>query len=215
MPEPNLPPPPFGMDGPFPKRDPLAGVTAEDVGSEIADMLDLPSIPAVPSEDGWPEPMSKAAFHGLAGDFVGLVLPETEADPQALLVTFLVGFGCLVGRKPFYQVESTRHGCNLFSVIVGDTSKSRKGTATDRAMYILSFVDSAFMETRKRSGLSSGEGLIHAVRDAREEDVPVKERSKPQRVERQIVDTGEPDKRLLVNESEFGSVLQQSGRDRK
>ena len=31
--------------------------------------------------------------------------------------------------------------------------------------------------------------------------------------ERQMVDTGEPDKRLLVVESEFGGVLQQTGRD--
>jgi hypothetical protein len=164
-------------------------------------------------EDGWPEPMSKRAFHGLAGDFLRLVLPETEGDQQALLLAFLVGFGCLVGRRPSYQVESTRHGVNLFAVIVGDTAKSRKGTATDRAMHILSLVAPAFMDTRKRSGLSSGEGLIQAVRDPREEDVPVKDGSKTQRFDRQIVDTGEPDKRLLVIESEFGSVLQQSGRD--
>ena len=31
--------------------------------------------------------------------------------------------------------------------------------------------------------------------------------------ERQMVDTGEPDKRLLVVESEFGGVLQQTGRE--
>ena len=157
--------------------------------------------------------MSAAAFYGLAGDFVRLVLPETEADPQALLVAFLVGFGCMVGRKPFYQVEDTRHGVNLFSVLVGDTSKARKGTATDRATKILSSIDPDFMENRRRSGLSSGEGLIQAVRDAREEDVQIKEKNASQRFERQIVDTGEADKRLLVIESEFASVLQQSGRD--
>ena len=172
-----------------------------------------PSTPPESPEDGWPEPMSAAAFYGLAGDFVRLVLPETEADPQALLVAFLVGFGCMVGRKPFYQVEDTRHGVNLFSVLVGDTSKARKGTATDRATKILSSIDPDFMENRRRSGLSSGEGLIQAVRDAREEDVQIKEKNASQRFERQIVDTGEADKRLLVIESEFASVLQQSGRD--
>jgi hypothetical protein len=119
----------------------------------------------------------------------------------------------MIGRKPFYQVESTRHGMNEFAVIVGDTSKSRKGTATDRAMAILAQVDPEFMASRRRSGLSSGEGLIQAVRDAREEDVQVKDKNGPQRFERQVVDTGEPDKRLLVVESEFASVLQQSGRD--
>ena len=98
-------------------------------------------------------------------------------------------------------------------MIVGDTSKARKGTATDRATDIL-VKSMPIMATRKRSGLSSGEGLIQAVRDAREEDVAVKkDKTGPQRFERQTVDAGEPDKRLFVVESEFGSVLQQSGRD--
>ena len=167
----------------------------------------------LPREKDWPQAMDESAFYGLAGDFVRLVLPQTEADQQALLVAFLVGFGCMVGRSPFYQVEDTRHGMNEFAVIVGETSKSRKGTATDRATAILARVDEVFIASRRRSGLSSGEGLIQAVRDAREEDVPVKDRNAPQRFERQVVDTGEPDKRLFVIESEFASVLQQSGRD--
>lgn len=180
--------------------------------AEASAALEVP--PSTAPADGWPEPMSKVAFHGLAGDFVRLVLPETEADPHALLLTFLVGFGCMVGRGPFYQVEATRHGVNLFAVIVGDTSKARKGTATDRAMDILSRVDAEFMASRRRSGLSSGEGLIQAVRDAREEDVQIKgDKNNPPRLERQVVDNGEPDKRLLVVESEFGSVLHQGGRD--
>jgi hypothetical protein len=80
-------------------------------------------------------------------------------------------------------------------------------------MYVLSLVDPGFMEARRRSGLSSGEGLIQAVRDAREEDPQIKDKSGAHRLERQVVDGGESDKRLLVIESEFGSVLQQSGRD--
>jgi hypothetical protein len=203
-----------------PTPDPLQGVTTlEDLEAVVRDADRIEAgqetfdRQEAAEERDWPELMNKSAFHGLAGDFVRLVLPETEADPQALLVTFLVGFGSMVGRKPFYQVESTRHGVNLFSVLVGDTSKARKGTATDRGMDLLSQVDGAFMVSRRRSGLSSGEGLIQAVRDAREEDVQAKTKDGSQKFERQIVDTGEPDKRLLIIESEFGSVLQQSGRD--
>ena len=198
------------------RRDPLQNFTGESIAQLLSITAREPepeSKPELERQESWPEPMCDDAFHGLAGDFVRLVLPETEADPQALLLAFLLGFGCMVGRKPFYQVESTRHGVNLFSVIVGDTSKARKGTATDRATDILSRVDADFIATRKRSGLSSGEGLIQAVRDAREEDVPAKDKSGSQRFERQIVDTGESDKRLFIIESEFGSVLQQSGRD--
>ena len=54
----------------------------------------------------WPEPMADYAFTGLAGEFVRLVTPESEADPHALLLALLVGFGAMVGRKPHYLVES-------------------------------------------------------------------------------------------------------------
>jgi hypothetical protein len=167
----------------------------------------------IPSaEPEWPKEMSDDAFHGLAGEFVKLVLPESEADQHALLVTFLVGFGCIVGRGPFYQVEATRHGVNLFTVLVGRTSTGRKGTATDRAVEILQLVAPEFFKrpgkaSRLVSGLSSGEGLIHAVRDAREEDIVTKE-NRESRTERQVVDTGEEDKRLLVIEGEFARVPQ-------
>jgi hypothetical protein len=111
-------------------------------------------------------------------------------------------------------VGCTRHGVNLFSVVIGETSKARKGTATDCALDMLAKVDAGFMSSRLRSGLSSGEGLIQAVRDAREEDVPIRAKDgSPLRFERQWVDNGEPDKRLLVVESEFASVLQQTGRE--
>lgn len=194
---------------------PLATATFEQLEKLVSGDISTPNPPVthIATVDQWPEPMSDEAFHGLAGEFVRLVLPETEADPQALLIAFLVGFGCMLGRRPFYLVEDTRHGVNLFAVVVGDTAKARKGTATDRATRILTLVDAPFIEARKRSGLSSGEGLIQSVRDAREEDVAIKEKGAQQRVERQVVDTGETDKRLLVIESEFGSVLQQSGRE--
>ena len=44
-----------------------------------------------PDAPPWPEPLGKAAFHGLAGDFVRLVEPHTEADPAALLLILYGG----------------------------------------------------------------------------------------------------------------------------
>jgi Protein of unknown function (DUF3987) len=165
-------------------------------------------------EAGWPEAMQESAFQGVAGEFVRLVLPETEADAAALLLTFLVGVGSMIGRGPHYRVGASKHSVNLFGVVVGETSKARKGTATDLAVHILERADPQFMSTRMSSGLSSGEGLIQAVRDPREEDVGIKPKDgSPIHFERQMVDTGEPDKRLLVVESEFGGVLQQTGRE--
>src|SRR5215472_9786562 len=166
-----------------------------------------------PAPPDWPEPMDQAAFHGPMGDYVNLVSPQSEADPHALLLTGLVTFSAIVGHSPHFMVESTRHGVNELLVLAGDTAKARKGTATDRSIDIFSQVDPEFMATRKVSGLSSGEGLIQAVRDRREEDVLVSSKSEPRRFERQVVDPGIEDKRLLIVESEFSSVLQQISRD--
>jgi hypothetical protein len=172
-----------------------------------------PEATATDGEDEyWPEQMDPDAFYGLAGDFVNLVSPQSEGDPQALLLTFLVGFGAMAGSGPYCQVEDTIHTLNEFCVIAGKTSKARKGTATNRAMRILARADAGFMEARRRSGLSSGEGLIQAVRDPREDDVEIKDKGK-RRWERQVVDKGEADKRLLITESEFSSVLQQLCRE--
>ncbi len=56
---------------------------------------------------------------------------------------------------------------NLFTVFVGETAKARKGTATDRALRLLTCIDADFMSRCCSSGLASGEGLIEQVRDPR------------------------------------------------
>jgi hypothetical protein len=49
----------------------------------------------------WPV-LGAAAYHGLAGEVVATLLPQTEADPVALLLQYLVYFGNAVGRGPYY-----------------------------------------------------------------------------------------------------------------
>jgi hypothetical protein len=63
--------------------------------------------------------------------------------------------------------------------------------------------------------LSSGEGLIHQVRDAREEQQPVKERGSSRVIEYQtvVVDEGVKDKRLLIVEPELTVVLKRLKRE--
>ena len=45
---------------------------------------------AIPDESAvpWPEPMSEAAFYGLAGEVVAAILPSTEAAREAILINF-------------------------------------------------------------------------------------------------------------------------------
>jgi hypothetical protein len=145
------------------------------------------------STNSWPRPLAAPALRGLAGDFVRTVEPHTEADPAALLLQFLVGFGSAVGRGPHVLVGADRHGANLFATLAGETSRGRKGTAEGWVRALVARVDQDWAFGRMQTGLSSGEGLLHAVRD-----VGTDGRNDP----------GEPDKRLLVIEPEFARVLQ-------
>jgi hypothetical protein len=168
---------------------------------------------ATGSGKAWPAPMGEEAFHGPAGDFVRLIRNSTEADDAALLTGLLAGAGCMMGRDSYFRVEDTTHAPNLFVCVVGDSAKARKGTAGDRVLRMLERVDAEFVKNNRVGGLSSGEGLIHAIRDSRSEEVEVKEKGLPPRTEIQIVDHGVIDKRLLVLESEFAQGLQAAGRE--
>jgi hypothetical protein len=125
--------------------------------------------------------------------------PHTEADPVAILLQVLTYFGNVIGRAPYYQVESDRHYANLFCVLVGRSAKGRKGTSGGRARAVMQVADQQWL-ARIKSGLSSGEGLIFEVRD---EDV----RWNTKTQEYEIVDPGALDKRLMVSEPEYSNAL--------
>src|SRR5947207_659447 len=104
----------------------------------------------------WPAPPAATAFRGLAGEFVRAVEPHSEGDPVALLAQFLVYFGNVVGRHPHVRVEDDRHGANEFVVLVGDSSKGRKGTSRGRVHAIFEHVDRSWATTKIARGLSPG-----------------------------------------------------------
>ena len=149
----------------------------------------------------WPEPIDDAAFYGLAGEIVRTIEPHSEADPCALLVQILVGIGSLIGPGPHFKVEADRHFTNEFVALVGKTSKARKGSSLGHVRRLLHLVDPAWNKDRVQSGLSSGEGLVWAVRD----HSVVAEPDTANDSENRLGDGGVADKRLLVVESEFAS----------
>jgi hypothetical protein len=162
----------------------------------------------------WPEPLDARALHGTVGRLVRKIEPHTEADPAALLVQFLVAAGNALGRMPTYLVEATKHHTNEFCLIVGDTSRARKGTSFDRIRRPLELIDTEpWAKDRIKSGLSSGEGLIWNVRDAITRRDVIKERGRVTGYEEVEADPGVADKRLLVVESEFASALRVLTRD--
>jgi hypothetical protein len=170
-------------------------------------MTDLPATNVISlplAGDDWPRPPRAAAFTGLAGEIARAIEPHSESDPLAILAQLLVCFGSAIGRGAHYAVEATEHHANEFAVLVGPTAKARKGSSWDHVQRIFAEVDPDWTGRRIVSGLSSGEGLIWSVRDP---DTAAHGRSQNDNGE------GGQDKRLLVLEAEFASVLKMVARD--
>ena len=143
---------------------------------------------------GWPAPPGAAAHHGLIGEIVRALEPETEADPVAILTQLLVAFGTAIGRGAYYEIEATRHHPHEFLLLVGESSRARKGSSWDHVRRLICEADPT-LHARILTGLSSGEGLVWAVRDPTGQDA------------------GVTDRRLLALEPEFVSVLRSAGRE--
>jgi len=148
----------------------------------------------LPAPTRWPTPPDRVVYHELLGEIVHRITPHTEADPVAILTQLLVAFGAAVGRGAFFQVEATRHHPNEFMLLVGDSSRARKGSSWDHVRRLITTADPS-IEPRILTGLSSGEGLIWSVRDPAGQD------------------PGITDQRLLVIEPEFASVLKAANRE--
>jgi hypothetical protein len=157
------------------------------------------------SYDGYPQAIKDEAFHGLAGEIVRRIEPHTEADPAALLFQLLAAFGNIIGRGAYMIADGARHYLNLFVVLVGQTSKGRKGTSWNQTANLLKRVDFNWCADRVTGGMSSGEGLIWTVRDPIISTKPLKK--KPGEYEEVVTDSGIADKRLFVMEGEFAKTL--------
>lgn len=152
----------------------------------------------------YPAALDKAALHGLAGEIVRAIEPNSEADPIALLSSLLTGFGNIIGDGAYFMVGRERHGLKLFTALVGDTAKGRKGTSWSPIRSMLEAVDPGWTEGRELSGLSSGEGVIYHLRD------PIYKTEidkKTGAVNEVLADAGESDKRLFVLEGELAQPL--------
>jgi hypothetical protein len=170
-----------------------------------------PITPTTPAQPKWPRPLAPEAFYGMAGDAVKLIAPHTEADPASLLMNFHTMFGNAVGFEPHAIAESARHGGNINIVIVGETSKGRKGSSTGRVQDLFYRVDPEWVDNHiQPGGLSSGEGLIYAVRDPIEKLIRDKQTKE---YVKEIIDDGVNDKRFMVVESEFAGTLKVMGRE--
>ena len=159
-----------------------------------------------PTISPWPE-LAGPAFRGLAGEIAKAATENSEADPVAVVATALTFAGATFGRNRYYDVGDTAHHGRLFTALVGASSRARKGTSLDPVRKIFDTASDALREKSSLEfpsglplkivyGLSSGEGLINAIRDKHD-------------------DADEDwirDKRLLCIEGEFASVLKMGQR---
>jgi hypothetical protein len=159
------------------------------------------------SSPPWPDTPKAEVYHGVAGEIVRAIEPHSEADPLALLVQLLTGVGSIVGRTAHFRVEGDTHYLNLFPVLVGKTSKGRKGTSWGRVRQYLDLVDPVWAQDRVQSGLASGEGLVDAVRDPVFKTEPVREKGRVTGSQNVEIGSGVADKRLLCLEEEYAGVL--------
>src|SRR5271168_3914826 len=130
------------------------------------------------------------ALYGLAGHTVRTLAPHTEAQPEAILLQLLAAFGNVIGPGPHCMVGATRHTLNLFVVLVGESSKARKGTSWNQIARLFAEVDPTWTENRVTSVRLTARGLIAMMGQT----------------------VG--DRRLLVHAEELASVLHTLGRSR-
>lgn len=118
------------------------------------------ALPGPPAANPWPEPLRDAAFHGRAREIVRLI----EPDPAALLFQFLAAFGNAAGSGAYVRVEADRLPPRLTccrSAAPPRAARARVGAASASR----SGSDDGWPKDRIASGLSSGGGLMHEVRD--------------------------------------------------
>jgi 5S rRNA maturation endonuclease (ribonuclease M5) len=197
--------------------DYIASLSVDTASQFIAELIDatpvlnsFTSSAGSSDEDDFPEPLDELAFHGLAGDIVRRIEPHTEADPVALLIQVLIAFGNVIGRAAHAMADGSRHAMNLFAVLVGKSSKARKGTSWAHVRRLFKRADEEWAQDCIANGLSSGEGVIWAVRDPITKTVKDK-KSGGQKTE--VIDEGIADKRLCVVEEEFANVLKAMSRE--
>lgn len=173
------------------------------------------AVPAVAVEAEGPAPlapptMRPEGFPPLVRAIVDAACASSEAHPVAVAANVIAWFGAAVGRVAFQRIGDQRIHCRTFMLIVGKSGKARKGTAETTAREVFRGADARLrrqLGTKNvlrfhDGGLSTGEGLVWAIRDAVEGD----EKGKG-------ADAGVIDKRLVVIEPEFANVLAHAKRE--
>lgn len=151
----------------------------------------------------------KEAYIGPLGEFILELSDYVEPCKESLLIQSLVVLGNLFNKKFYMGISGNKLHTNMFAIILGKTSKARKGTSKRIVETILRDIWGDELKNRIKRGLSSGEGLIYSLRDP---IYGVKENNKGEQ-KPVLLDQGVENKNAIFYEEEFSRVLKSSKRD--
>jgi hypothetical protein len=127
----------------------------------------------------WPVLGTQAAL-GLIGEVAKLATAQSEADPVAVMMSTVVGVGALFGRNRYLNIGDDEHHPRHYVALVGESSFARKGTSLGASRKILRATELQLHQLNGGSltdfkprlkisfgPMSTGEGIINAIRDAR------------------------------------------------
>jgi hypothetical protein len=160
-----------------------------------------PTASAEPQAD-WPS-LSAEAYHGLLGEMLKAISPQTEADPSGILLGWLTCFGNIVGRGAWVTVGPRLHHPALYVGIVGKTSDA-KGDSWAASLWPFKQLEPAWASSCIAHGVGSGEGLLERIADAQ---TVIDKKGNAQ------VIPGAPDKRCLLRLSELSQCFKKGRRE--
>lgn len=135
--------------------------------------------------------MPEEAFYGLPGAVARALARSSGADQDAVLLMFLTMFGNTIGRQPHVWFYHADQAPRLFTLIVGDWGRGRKGTAYGAIRRLFMRADPEWLPCIE-SGLKSPEAMM---------DI--------------LLDENEGDPRLLILETEFARLIRVMEQERR
>jgi Protein of unknown function (DUF3987) len=172
-------------------------------------------VEAYPLEDkNRPAPMEEAGYYGLLGDIVKGLLPTTEAGPEPMMFQLVGLVGNAMDRICYVKLGPKKHYPVFDICLIGNSFHGKKGTALDE------LIENALRKIPKKAEgsaianwyharanigkVSTPQGVIKQICNRIEIDA---ENSKGEPIKR-VVEPGSEDKRLMIIEREFGSLLE-------
>jgi hypothetical protein len=107
--------------------------------------------------------LSGKVWTGMLAEYADIVGESTEAPLEFHLGAFLTIIGVLLMRRVWVNLPRPTFG-NLYTILIGGTSKTRKSTAYGIAVHLMTMIAEVLgAEVRPLYGLSSAEGLAEAM----------------------------------------------------